>query len=235
MCVIKGMSEESAKAIEAARAKGPVKSVPDLVRRISASIKRQRLGVDLHKLAAADAFQSLGLDRRAALWEVRGYSQPVPAMFAGLDPVEPTAPLPDMNEQQQVTSDYQSTGLSLRGHPVSFYREQLSAEGVVPAAALREMQHGDELEVAGFANAYQRPQTAGGVTFITLEDETGVANLVVYKDFFEANRKVLLASRYLAVRGKLERQGDVIHVKVDGVRSLDEYMPDTKQKSRRFH
>jgi error-prone DNA polymerase len=235
MRVIKGMSEESAKAIETARANGQFKSVPDLVRRISGAVKRQRLGVDLHKLAAADAFQSLGLDRRAALWEVRGFSQPVPALFAQLDPVEPAAPLPGMNEQEHVTSDYRSTGLSLRGHPVSFYREQLTAEGVVPADKLRDMKHGDELEVAGFANAYQRPQTAGGVTFITLEDETGVANLVVYKDFFEAHRKVLLASRYLAVRGRLERQGDVIHVKVEGVRSLDDHMPDTKQKSRRFH
>jgi error-prone DNA polymerase len=166
---------------------------------------------------------------------VRGLSKPVPELFMALDPAEPAAPLPQIDEREHVTSDYHSTGLSLRAHPVSFYRRQLAAEGVVPAAELRELENGIEVEVAGFAISYQRPSTAGGITFVTLEDETGVANLVVYKDFMEANRKVLLGSRYLAVRGRLERQGDVIHVKVEGVRSLDEHMPDTGQKSRRFH
>jgi error-prone DNA polymerase len=91
------------------------------------------------------------------------------------------------------------------------------------------------VEVAGYAIAMQRPATAAGITFVTLEDETGVANLVVYKDFMEANRKVLLGSRYLVAAGTLERQGDVIHVKVDAVRSMDDLLPDTKEKVRRFH
>jgi error-prone DNA polymerase len=229
------MSEDSARAIEQARADGPFKSVPDLVRRLSGRIKRQRWSLDLHKLAASDAFQSLGLDRHAALWEVRGFSKPVPALFAALDPLEPQAPLPGMNEQEQVTSDYHATGLSLRAHPVSFYRRELEAEGVVPAAALRELQNGVQVEVAGYAISMQRPSTAGGITFVTLEDETGNSNLVVYKDFMEANRKVLLGSRYLAVRGKLEKHGDVIHVKVEHVRSIDDRLPDTQQKPRRFH
>ena len=80
-----------------------------------------------------------------------------------------------------------------------------------------------------------RPGTAGGITFVTLEDETDVANLVVYKDFMEANRKVLLGSRYVVAEGMVERQGDVIHLKVEGVRTLDDVLPDTKQKQRRFH
>ena len=233
--VIRGLSEETALAIQVAREDGPFKSVPDIVRRLSGVIERRRWRRDLHLLAAADAFGSLGLGRREALWEVRGYSEPVPELFRALDPKERPAPLPGITNQEHVTSDYHSTGLSLRAHPVSFFREELERQGVVTTDRLREMSTGDNVEVAGFANAYQRPKTAGGVTFITLEDEVDVANLVVYKDFMEANRSTLLRSRYLAVQGVVERQGDVIHVKVESVRSLDEFLPDTRQKSRRFH
>ncbi|MCA8946559.1 MAG: error-prone DNA polymerase, partial [Planctomycetes bacterium] len=152
-----------------------------------------------------------------------------------LDPVEPAADLPGISEQEHVTADYHSTSLSLRAHPVSFYREQLRHQGVVTAGSLRYCNHGDRVEVAGTIIAYQRPGTAGGITFVTLEDETDVANLVVYKDFMEANRKVLLGSRYVIAAGMVERQGDVIHLKVEGVRSIDQELPDTKQKQRRFH
>lgn len=234
--VIKGLSEDTARALETARASdGSFKSVPDLVRRLSGAVKRQRWSVDLHKLAVADAFQSLGLDRRQALWEVRGYSKPVPDLFRSLDPVEPEALLPGISDQDQVTADYHATSLSLRAHPVSFYREELQRQGVVTTGSLRQMQHGDQVEVAGTIISYQRPGTAGGITFVTLEDETDVANLVVYKDFMEANRKVLLGSRYVIAAGMVERQGDVIHLKVEGVRSLDDHLPDTRQKQRRFH
>jgi error-prone DNA polymerase len=234
MRVVKGLSEETARAIEAVRAEGPFRSVPDLVRRLSGKLSRQRWRGDLHKLAAADAFESLGLDRRAALWEVRGYSEPVPELFRALDPVEPAAPLPVISEQEQVTSDYQSTGLSLRAHPMSFYRDALDDAGVVPTGRLARMRDRDKAEVAGIILMRQRPATAGGITFITLEDETGIANLVIYKDFMEANRKVLLGSHFMAARGTVEREGEVIHLKVEGVRSLDELLPDVKTKSRNF-
>ncbi|MCB9896123.1 MAG: error-prone DNA polymerase [Planctomycetes bacterium] len=234
--VIKGLSEEAALAIERARAEGgPFKSIPDLMRRVSTASPHRKWRRDLHLLAAGDAFRSLGLGRREALWEARGYSEAVPDLFRNLDPVEPAAVLPSMTDVQEVTSDYHSTGLSLRAHPVSFARDFLDAEGVTPAAALATMQHGDFVEVAGYSIAMQRPGTAAGITFVTLEDETGVANLVVYKDFMEANRKVLLGSKYVIAGGKLERQGDVIHVKVEAVRSMDDMLPDTKEKVRRFH
>lgn len=232
--VIKGLSESTARAIETARQTGGAfKSVPDFVRRVSLE-SRPRRG-DLHKLASADAFQSLGLGRREALWEVRGFERAVPDMFRGLDPAEPAAPLPGISDQEHVTADYHSTSLSLRAHPVSFYRDDLQRQGVVTTGSLRDCAHGDRVEVAGQVLAYQRPGTAGGITFVTLEDETDVANLVVYKDFMEANRKVLLGSRYVIAAGMVERQGDVIHLKVEAVRSLDQHLPDTKQKQRRFH
>lgn len=205
------------------------------MRRVSTASPHRKWRRDLHLLAAGDAFRSLGLGRREALWEARGYSEAVPDLFRNLDPVEPAAVLPSMTDVQEVTSDYHSTGLSLRAHPVSFARDFLDAEGVTPAAALATMQHGDFVEVAGYSIAMQRPGTAAGITFVTLEDETGVANLVVYKDFMEANRKVLLGSKYVIAGGKLERQGDVIHVKVEAVRSMDDMLPDTKEKVRRFH
>ncbi|MCA8917517.1 MAG: error-prone DNA polymerase [Planctomycetes bacterium] len=231
--VIKGLSEDTSRAIESARVDGRFESIPDFVRRTTRFVKPRR--GDLHKLAAADAFQSMGLGRREALWEIRGYEKPVPDLFRNLDPVEPAADLPGISEQEHVTADYHSTSLSLRAHPVSFYREQLRHQGVVTAGSLRYCNHGDRVEVAGTIIAYQRPGTAGGITFVTLEDETDVANLVVYKDFMEANRKVLLGSRYVIAAGMVERQGDVIHLKVEGVRSIDQELPDTKQKQRRFH
>ena len=168
----------------------------------------------LEKLADADAFRSIGLDRRQALWEVSIKDQPI-AIFknqTATNPEEQAISLPNMSMSEHVVHDYASTSLSLKAHPVSFVREKLQQLHAVSAKALTDYHDGDILRVAGLVLVRQRPGTAKGVCFITIEDETGCANLVVFENLFNEFRKPILQSRLLMVEGKLQIEGEVIHV-----------------------
>ncbi|MEP6727658.1 MAG: error-prone DNA polymerase [Bacteroidota bacterium] len=168
----------------------------------------------LEKLADADAFRSIGLDRRQALWEVSIKDQPI-AMFKNQpvkDPAEQTIALPGMSMSEHVIHDYAATSLSLKAHPVSFVREKLQQLHAISTKALTDAIDGDILRVAGLVLVRQRPGTAKGVCFITIEDETGCANLVVFENLFNEFRKAILQSRLLMVEGKLQIEGEVIHV-----------------------
>lgn len=169
----------------------------------------------LEKLADADAFRSLGLDRRHALWEVSALHDRPIALFSG-QPSESAAEiqisLPEMSAPEHVIHDYAATSLSLKAHPVSFVREKLELLHIVPAQDLSTLSDGVPVKVAGLVLVRQRPGTADGICFITIEDETGCANLVVFKDLFAKYRKVIVQSRLLMVEGKLQREGEVIHV-----------------------
>lgn len=201
----------------------------------------------LERLAEADAFRSLDLDRRAALWTVRtleGLSArrsaarqaverranlleaPMP-LFAfhaddGLFRAEPTVDLPAMAESEHVAEDYAATGLSLKGHPVAFFRERLARIGAIPAAAHHDpaQAHNARVTVAGLVLTRQRPGTARGTVFLTLEDETGIANVIVWPQVFEANRAVAMGARFLAVRGRIQRSGSVVHLLAEKFRDL---------------
>lgn len=168
----------------------------------------------LEKLADADAFRSLGLDRRQALWELTITDRPL-ALFNG-QPSADTNPelinLPAMSISEHVVQDFAATSLSLKAHPVSFIREKLSQLHNVAAKDLTTCRDGDEIKAAGLVLVRQRPGTASGICFITLEDETGTMNLVVFNHLFEKFRKEILQSKLLMVHGKLQREGDVIHV-----------------------
>lgn len=170
----------------------------------------------LEKLADADAFRSLGLDRRRALWEVSALSDHPAGLFKGQTPnsaYEQTVALPEMNLSEHVLHDYGSTGLSVKAHPVSFVRDKMNLLGVTTTAALRDKKNGDTVKVAGLILVRQRPGTAGGVCFITIEDETGVANLVVFKNLFEDKyRREILHSKLLMAEGKVQKEGIVIHL-----------------------
>jgi error-prone DNA polymerase len=169
----------------------------------------------LEKLADADAFNSMGLDRREALWEIStGNDRPV-ALFSGQsasDPSESSVVLPKMRTSEHVLFDYAATSLSLKAHPVSFVREKLSLLRILPTKDLASGKDGDMVKVAGLVLVRQRPGTAAGVCFITIEDETGISNLVVWESLFEEFRKEILQSRLLMVEGKLQIEGEVIHV-----------------------
>ncbi len=171
----------------------------------------------LELLAEADAFASVGLSRREALWAVKGlkgeHKAPVQApLLAGLPLFEERVGLPAMAATQEVAEDYRTTSLSLKAHPIGFYRSMLTARGVIPAERLLSLKDGARVSVAGLVLIRQRPGTAKGVVFVTLEDETGVANAVVWKDRFEADRNVVMTASFLIVHGRVQRAENVIHV-----------------------
>jgi len=174
----------------------------------------------LQKLADADAFASLGLSRRDAAWAIRGLvgtdgAETLPLFAAAGRPgheLAEDADLPPMPPGESVVADYKALTLSLKAHPVSFLRPRLARRGTVKAESLGQLRDGSMVEVAGLVLVRQRPGTASGVIFATLEDETGVANIVIWSKVFEAHRKAVLGARLLAVRGRLQREGRVIHV-----------------------
>jgi len=177
--------------------------------------KRARLDAGtMRKLAAADAMRSMTLDRRQALWDARALRDvPDLPLFAEKDEgTEARFELPQMPVCEHVVADYQTTRLSLKAHPLSFLRKSMARQGYVTTASLGHMRNGQRVKLAGIVLIRQRPGSAKGVCFITLEDETGVANLVVWPKVMEAYRKVIMRARIIDVRGIVQRSDDVIHV-----------------------
>ncbi len=168
----------------------------------------------LQLLAHADAFTSLGLDRRKALWEISVRDKPK-ALFAKqiqVQPHEQNITLPFMPQSEHVVQDYATTSLSLKAHPVSFLREKLNLLKAITNKDLTKCQNGQQISIAGLVLVRQKPSTAKGVMFITLEDETNTANLVVFAPVFEKYRKDIIQARLLIVKGKVQIEGKVIHV-----------------------
>ncbi|HEU5481652.1 MAG TPA: error-prone DNA polymerase, partial [Sphingomicrobium sp.] len=174
----------------------------------------------IQRLAAADAFRSMGLDRRSALWDSRALKQaPDLPLFAFADArdegAEATpAELPAMPLAEHVISDYQTVRLSLKAHPMHFLRAHYAAQRFVTAGELHSIRDGKRLSIAGVVLIRQRPGTSKGVVFITIEDETGIANLVIWPDVFERQRKIVMGARLMAVRGIVQKDpdSDVIHI-----------------------
>ena len=183
-------------------------------------------GTALEKLADADAFRSIGLDRRQALWEVSTNDRPV-ALFTGqpsADANEEGISLPQMSDSEHVVHDYATTSLSLKAHPVSFVREKLQQLHISSAGDLSKGKDGDLVKVAGLVLVRQRPGTASGICFITMEDETGCANVVVFENIFDKYRKEILQAKLLMVQGKLQIEGEVIHVIVESCHNLSKLL-----------
>jgi error-prone DNA polymerase len=172
----------------------------------------------IERLAAADTFRSMKLDRRAALWDSRALkAAPDLPLFAAADArdegaeAEP-AQLPAMPLAEHVVNDYQTVRLSLKAHPMRFLREHYAQRRFVTAADLETLRDGKRLSIAGLVLIRQRPGSAKGVVFITIEDETGIANLIVWPDVFAKQRKIVMGARLMAVEGIVQRDEDVIHV-----------------------
>src|SRR5208283_1266277 len=217
---IVGVKEEDMRRLVERRAEG-YDSVRDLWLRSGLS------STVLEKLADADAFRSLGLDRRQALWAVRGLDrvgdQDDLPLFAHSRPEresEPDAKLPPMPLGAHVVEDYRRLSLSLKAHPTSFMRARLSARGILRSDALASVRSGERVTVAGLVLVRQRPGTAKGVIFMTLEDEAGVANVIVWPKAFERLRAIVLGARFVAVAGKLQNEQGVIHVVADRMDDL---------------
>ncbi|MDE2007946.1 MAG: error-prone DNA polymerase, partial [Rhodospirillales bacterium] len=206
-CMVKGLAEADAARIVVARARGCFADIADLHRRALVS------PAALRALAEADGFAGLGLDRRAALWAIAGLAPaPLPLFAAGEAIAEPSVALAPLSEPASVMEDYRALGLSLRGHPLGFLRAGLAARGVLPCAALDRARDGSPAAVAGLVLVRQRPGSARGVLFMTIEDETGLANLIVWPDLFARLRGTILRAGLLLARGRVQREGRVIHV-----------------------
>ncbi|MBJ7418590.1 MAG: error-prone DNA polymerase, partial [Niveispirillum sp.] len=228
---VKGMREDAAIAIARERG-GGYDTIRDLWRRTSLPV------AILDRLADADVFASLGQDRRQALWEVKRLGgKPLP-LFQAADqarrigdnrpPVdmgdEPEADLPQMTQGEQVWADYRTKGLSLRAHPLALLRATMTGLGMGPAKALGDIKPGSIVSTAGLVLVRQRPGTASGVIFVTLEDETGIANLVVWPSVLERFRRTLMTATLMGVRGRLQRDGEVIHVVAEKLFDLSAHL-----------
>ena len=282
--LVSGLDEAQARAIVRARGTGYA-SVFDIAEKSGAHAST------LERLADADTFRAIGLDRRAALWAVRGLERekkhrkretiartldqglfdepasPAPLLKHARENLfsEPPVPLPAMSASEHVAEDYTATGLSLKAHPVSFFRSDLIEQGAITSEAHWDMKYaGRFVSVAGLVLVRQQPGTAKGVIFLTLEDEMGAINIIVWPKMFAKYRRIVMASQFLLVRGKLEREGLIAHVVAhelidlsDRLRDLTDgtlrlpripadpgpspdggrakRMPDFAQKSRDFH
>jgi len=233
--MVKGLSETDMRRLVERRGPG-YDSVRDLWLRsgLSAAV--------VERLAAADAFRSLGLDRRAALWAVRaldgsGPPETLPLFEhpgVRLEDNEPETRLPAMPLGEHIIHDYRAIGLSLKAHPVSLLRDRLASESTAACASLAERRSGSILSVAGLVLVRQRPGSAKGVIFMTLEDETGVANIIVWPKTFERFRPLVLGARFVRIRGRLQSESNVIHVVAERVEDLTPWLGELSEEASRL-
>ncbi len=205
----------------------PFASMDDFIRRTGLS------NAVLARLSRADAFRSLTLSRRPALWDSLPDRSPLPLLANHSDP-EAAVPLPALSAAGEVIADYRSIGLSLRAHPVSFLREQLDRKHSVAAKELLRLPHGRFVRVAGLVLMRQRPSSANGITFVTLEDETGLANLIVHSNVWQRFHRAVRTATLLMASGQLQREGRVIHVLAGHLEDLSLALSDIQTKSRDF-
>jgi error-prone DNA polymerase len=228
LCLVKGLSEAGGKRIAAARASKPFDDVADLVRR--AELNRH----DIEALAAAGALAQLSGHRRRALWDVSGIERMPPLLAeAPIGDAVPVLTPPD--EGDNIIADYASLGLTLGRHPLALLRHRLQRQRMLTAAQLHALPHGRVTRVTGLVTGRQRPGTASGVTFVTLEDETGMINVIVWRDLAERQRKELLRANLLTVYGTLEREGEVVHLIAARLHDQTALLGKLATRSRDFH
>ena len=227
LCLVKGLSEAGGKKLVAARAERAFTSVIDLARRANLNAH------DMQALAAAGALAALSGHRRQAVWDVSGIEQ-LPPVLAD-SPIEEASPaLTAPAEGEDIVADYASLGLTLGRHPLALLRERLQRQRMLTAAELKSLPHGRVTRVTGLVTGRQRPGTASGVTFVTLEDETGMINVIVWNDLAERQRKELLRSSLMTVYGTLEREGEVVHLIAARLRDQTSLLGNLTARSRDF-
>jgi error-prone DNA polymerase len=228
LAMVKGLSAAGAQALVAARSHAGFSSVQELAARASLN---QR---DLRALAAADALSSLGVHRREAYWAVAGVEgRPHLLRHAPVNEQQPELASP--SEGEGIVADYGSVGLTLGRHPLALLRERLSRMKCATARELHALAHGRRARTAGIVIGRQRPGTASGVVFVTLEDETGCVNVVVWNSLVESQRRELLGSRLMAVDGVIEREGDVVHLVAARLADHSALLGRLQATSRDFH
>jgi len=225
--LISGFSQAHADAIVRTRGNSKFDSFEDF---------RTRTGLSssvLQRLSKADAFSSLHMNRRQSVWQ----SLPAQEQLSLLDQLpgdEPTVELPLMSPYQEVVADYQSAGLSLKGHPIEFIRPMLTKQNVMCASELPKLVADRRYKVAGLVLMRQRPSTAKGVTFVTLEDETGTVNLIVRKEVWKKYREAAHQATVMLAHGRLQREQETIHILADKLEDLTSQLDDVRSRSRDF-
>ncbi len=226
--LINGLSRAGAERLVAAREAAPFASVEDLAQRAALD---QR---DLKSLAAAGALASLTDHRRAAWWAVAGI-EAKPPLFRHVASREEKAEFPPPSEAENLVADYASLGLTLGRHPLALLRDTFIKQRMLTAEQIRQLPDGKLVRAVGLVTGRQRPDTASGVIFVTLEDETGYVNVVVWSSVAERQRRELLQSSLLGVYGRLERQGEVVHLVAGRLVDYSELLGRLEARSRDFH
>jgi error-prone DNA polymerase len=243
---VKGFSEQSGQAIVRERAKHPFLSIDDLHNRVPELRKdemrklaavgalnfiQSRTGIpachssissfELKKEATPDRQECLSYpNRRDALWQVERVARPAGELYEGLHEADGNSPLAPMTRPERMDADFRGTGLTIGRHPVAYHRAELNKLGVCPAIEMQQLRDGSLVSVAGWVIVRQRPGTAKGFVFLTLEDETGVANVIITPQLFDKYRLVLVDHPFLLISGKLQNQDNVFSVKAKSVRAL---------------
>ena len=213
---VRGISTGTAEAIVAERERGgPFASVPDLARRVRLTARQ------LEALATAGALDALAVSRRQALWAAGAAAQESPDTLPHLAIGAQAPMLPGMSDAELATADAWATGITLDEHPMALLREQLTADGVLSIAATREAEDSSRIRVAGVITHRQRPATAGNVTFLSLEDESGILNVVCSQGFWVRHRALLRTARAIVLRGIVENRTGAVNLVADAVESLD--------------
>ncbi len=226
--MIKGLNEEAGRRVVAGRDSTPYRSVQDLLERTG--VERRELDL----LASAGALKQISGHRHSARWQVSGVEKPLP-LLGSMQRYEAAPMLPKPSEGQDIVADYKLTGLSLERHPLALLRHRLKRYRYRPAQDLPTLTNGQPICVAGLVITKQRPGTASGVTFVTLEDETGHINLIVWKTLADQYRAALLNARLMGVRGELQIEGKVIHVVAHELIDHSDMLGALTVRSRDFH
>jgi error-prone DNA polymerase len=225
--LVKGLKVTSSNRILEARKERLFKSPEDLARR--AFLDRG----DLSALAAADALSSLAGHRRAALWETLAIDEITRLELQAVPTQAPLLVAP--TEGDDIVGDYAAMGLTLRRHPLALLREKLKKRRIRTATEVAQSRNGQFIRAAGIVTCRQRPATASGVIFVTLEDETGYVNVIVWNDLADRQRKELIGSRLLEVSGELQREGRVVHILARRLADLSPMLGRLSTSSHDFH
>jgi error-prone DNA polymerase len=213
------------------------RSIDDLVRRVA--LRRDEIAM----LAEIGALNSLGHDRRSAMWQVERAIRPAGELFNStferlehFEPLEPTtSPLDEMTISERLIADYSGTGLTVGPHPLTFRRRELAMRGVIPALDLPRQRAGRRVRTAGMVITRQRPGTAKGFVFLTLEDETGISNIIIRPDLYATDRLTVVESSFLLVEGILQNQDGVTSIKAERMSKLDGMPDEAAIDSHDFH
>jgi error-prone DNA polymerase len=238
---VRGLRADIAQAIVEERNRGPYFSIDDLARRVP-TLRRNEL-VMLADIGALNSigqhseldtrYSQLKLHRRDALWQVERAARHPGPLLEGIQELDGSSPLERMTNEERLVADFRDTGLTVGPHPISYRRAEMNRQNVRPTNELPQLPNGKRVKTAGCVIARQRPGTAHGFVFLSLEDETGIANAIVTPDLFERHRVLLVRERFLMVEGVLQNIDNVVSVKADRVSALD--VTEAATSSRDFH